>query len=419
MGKEVKISLAAVGGLVVILIAVLGRGLLRSGDGPPEDGDTAVVATGEKESERNDDESIPNGGSSSRSMRSASEFVLLEKPTVIPAHSDQPPDPPRRDETDDDTASSSILVGEERVTRNGSSPGPPSFMPRAPEPDDPSGPASEKVDSRYAASPYNPFPPAASRQGEPDGHSTSSSPSEEPEPGFASPSRELVPYQHYGTNADASNSTSGAYRSESIGEGASSPRDMNSSRNYENAPSYRPSGSPYRTPDETGGARFQPTSDPAAPSYRPASSASSTRSYAPTVPGSSAAEDGKLTVQPNDSFWKISQRLYGSGVYYRALAEHNRDECPNPHRLRAGAVIDVPDLAVLREKYPESCPSEEKEETRRRRASLGGTGQSTAGDRVYVVQAGDTLYDIARYELENASRWGEIVALNRNQLGDD
>ncbi len=41
------------------------------------------------------------------------------------------------------------------------------------------------------------------------------------------------------------------------------------------------------------------------------------------------------------------------------------------------------------------------------------------GGRVYVVQVGDTLFDIARYELGKASRWAEIYDLNRNQLGSD
>lgn len=39
------------------------------------------------------------------------------------------------------------------------------------------------------------------------------------------------------------------------------------------------------------------------------------------------------------------------------------------------------------------------------------------GGSVYVVQEGDTLYDIARSQLGKASRWGEIYDLNRDRLG--
>jgi nucleoid-associated protein YgaU len=36
---------------------------------------------------------------------------------------------------------------------------------------------------------------------------------------------------------------------------------------------------------------------------------------------------------------------------------------------------------------------------------------------VYVVQEGDNLFDIARYELGKATRWTDIVELNREALG--
>jgi hypothetical protein len=36
-----------------------------------------------------------------------------------------------------------------------------------------------------------------------------------------------------------------------------------------------------------------------------------------------------------------------------------------------------------------------------------------------VVHEGDTIYDIAQFELGRSSRWVEIVALNRATLGDD
>ena len=34
--------------------------------------------------------------------------------------------------------------------------------------------------------------------------------------------------------------------------------------------------------------------------------------------------DGKYEVQPNDSYWTISERLYGTGAYFKALTQHNR-----------------------------------------------------------------------------------------------
>ena len=46
-------------------------------------------------------------------------------------------------------------------------------------------------------------------------------------------------------------------------------------------------------------------------------------------------------------------------------------------------------------------------------------GNQGRGNRVYVVAQGDTLVEIARFELGNKARWGEIYELNRDKLGQD
>jgi nucleoid-associated protein YgaU len=40
------------------------------------------------------------------------------------------------------------------------------------------------------------------------------------------------------------------------------------------------------------------------------------------------------------------------------------------------------------------------------------------GRRTYVVQEGDTLYDIARRELGKAARWSEIYDLNKDLISN-
>ncbi len=47
------------------------------------------------------------------------------------------------------------------------------------------------------------------------------------------------------------------------------------------------------------------------------------------------------------------------------------------------------------------------------------TRQSYRSGRTYTVSEGDTLFNIARYELGKASRWVEIYELNREVLGRD
>ncbi|MHC4177624.1 MAG: LysM peptidoglycan-binding domain-containing protein [Planctomycetota bacterium] len=129
--------------------------------------------------------------------------------------------------------------------------------------------------------------------------------------------------------------------------------------------------------------------------------------------------DGEYEVQPNDSYWVISQKLYGSGAYFRALAEHNRDRVPREDRLDVGEVISAPSLLELEKAYPDLCPRPSRRETVRNRASLVSTRSPYVGGRIYVVEEGDTLFDIARYELGKASRWVEILRLNGDLIGDD
>jgi len=129
--------------------------------------------------------------------------------------------------------------------------------------------------------------------------------------------------------------------------------------------------------------------------------------------------DGEYQVQPNDNYWVISQRLYGSGGYFKALAEHNRGRVPREDRLDVGEVISAPSVLELEKAYPDLCPKPSRRETVRSRGSLVSTRTPYAGGRVYVVEEGDTLFDIARHLLGKASRWVEIYQLNRDLVGDD
>jgi len=130
-------------------------------------------------------------------------------------------------------------------------------------------------------------------------------------------------------------------------------------------------------------------------------------------------EDGTYEVQPNDSFWTISEKFYGTGAYFRALAEHNRSRVPFQERLAVGDVISVPDLSELEKNYADLCPKPERREAvKTQAAALAGAGLQSGG-QTYTVQEGDTLFDIARYELGDAARWVEIYQLNRHVLGED
>jgi len=129
--------------------------------------------------------------------------------------------------------------------------------------------------------------------------------------------------------------------------------------------------------------------------------------------------DGSYVVEPNDSFWTISQKVYGGPGFFKALQRHNRKPGSPNVGLTVGEKISTPSMDVLRREYPNLCPKP-------RTAATGGPAAFTASarntphtGRTYVVEEGDTLFDIARYELGKASRWSEIYELNRAQLGED
>lgn len=128
--------------------------------------------------------------------------------------------------------------------------------------------------------------------------------------------------------------------------------------------------------------------------------------------------DGKYEVRPGDSYWKISENVYGVGSYYNALAEKNRD-AGGDGQLTPGQLVMTPPVEELEKAYPELCPKAAHRETARDRATTVSTRQSYRSGKTYTVAEGDTLFAIARYELGKASRWVELYDLNRDVLGKD
>jgi nucleoid-associated protein YgaU len=132
-------------------------------------------------------------------------------------------------------------------------------------------------------------------------------------------------------------------------------------------------------------------------------------------------DDGKYEVQPNDSYWTISERVYGTSAYFKALTAHNRDKGKSEESLKPGDLILAPPVAQLEQLYPDLCPKPSHREAQQTqsRALTVSTGHQYGGGRTYTVAEGDTLFNIARYELGKASRWVEIYELNRHVLGKD
>src|SRR5690606_24599478 len=85
-------------------------------------------------------------------------------------------------------------------------------------------------------------------------------------------------------------------------------------------------------------------SNPYAPSYPP--TAPVAMPSPPAVSGSAVNREAETyTVQPNDSFWTICEKLYGNGAYFKALYEHNRKRFKRRDELTVGQTISAPDEA--------------------------------------------------------------------------
>ncbi len=215
------------------------------------------------------------------------------------------------------------------------------------------------------------------------------------------------------------------------------------------APAYvaanEPYASAYAKPDQ--GAYAARTTEPApysAPSakspaaqdtYQPYSSGTPARTQAgyAALSGNSATNgktatdtwqqptvtpvDGKYSAQPNDNFYTISKKVYGSGAYYKALARFNADKYPTANQIRIGDVVQTPPVGTLEGRYPEMCPKPEHRDAAKRRSEALAS-RSLAGRRVYVVQEGDNLFDIARFELGARSKVADLINLNRDVLGN-
>jgi nucleoid-associated protein YgaU len=182
---------------------------------------------------------------------------------------------------------------------------------------------------------------------------------------------------------------------------------------------------PHATAATDAGAGHDATAHAADPHAAPHAAAP----YAPAhdavdASGRQTHERDEYVVQPNENYWVISKHLYGTGAYFKALYELNRKQHPRADRLKTGDVIVAPSVDVLAHRFPDLCPTPKHHQALTQSGQHGtvhavSQQHMPAGSRVYVVEEGDTLFDIARYELGKASRWSEIYDLNRQALGED
>ena len=177
-----------------------------------------------------------------------------------------------------------------------------------------------------------------------------------------------------------------------------------------------------------------PASDPFGAARRPAPAARIDEDFAPRSTSQTLVPGDTYNIEPNDNFWTISRKKYGTGRYFMALSQHNLQVIPDPKRMKPGVTIATPSTDVLDKTYPtlipKAAPSDstpaggvDAASTATRRTNTAANDEagffvSTDGSPMYRVGTEDTLSDIAKQHLGRSSRWVQIFEMNRDTLTD-
>ena len=177
-----------------------------------------------------------------------------------------------------------------------------------------------------------------------------------------------------------------------------------------------------------------PASDPFGAARRPAPAARIDEDFAPRTTLQALVPGDTYNIEPNDNYWTISRKKYGTGRYFMALSQHNLQVIPDPKRMKPGVTIATPSTDVLDKTYPTLIPKAAPSDlaptggataastaTRRTNATANeeaGFFVSNDGTPMYRVGSEDTLSDIAKHHLGRSSRWVQIFEMNRDTLTD-
>jgi nucleoid-associated protein YgaU len=126
-------------------------------------------------------------------------------------------------------------------------------------------------------------------------------------------------------------------------------------------------------------------------------------------------------VQPQDTFWTISRKKYGTARYFQALAELNKAHVPDATRMRPGVKVSTPPTEILETRYSQFLPKGSAIEVASGERPAGKSGPagfftSADGKPMYRTGEKDTLSGIAAKHLGRASRWIQVYEMNRDKL---
>jgi len=137
-------------------------------------------------------------------------------------------------------------------------------------------------------------------------------------------------------------------------------------------------------------------------------------------------------VQPGDTLAKLANVYYGHANYVDLIL-HANPAVKDPDLLRVGMEIQLPAVpsgtagtttvaltgAARKSDVAASQTTQAPAGAATTPANTAAVTATTDGTRTYVVKSGDSFYRIAERELGSGPRWPELMALNRELVGND
>ncbi|MFA9478356.1 LysM peptidoglycan-binding domain-containing protein [Phycisphaerales bacterium AB-hyl4] len=120
-------------------------------------------------------------------------------------------------------------------------------------------------------------------------------------------------------------------------------------------------------------------------------------------------------VQRGESLYVIARNYYGSGEYWRRIAEANPDTVGSEGRVSAGTELVIPDRSSLTLRDAGFEPVGTERAVRVEDVTRSRSQQQ----REIEVGSGDTLSGLAARHLGSASRWRELLEANSDKLDSD
>ncbi len=152
---------------------------------------------------------------------------------------------------------------------------------------------------------------------------------------------------------------------------------------------------------------------------------------APPAIAARAPQPGPYTVQPEDSLYRIAEKVYGPGKgrFYTKIFEANRDKMSDPSMVVVGQRLVIPPLAESNR--PAAAGGETRISLRDQRAlddlrnelhvrSLASERTGDAKRTMYIVRQGDNLTRIAAKTMKDTSEEAikRLYEANRDKLPD-